>query len=484
MNKISTSLSTKTFFNKSLSILPKQLASFVFTMVIVLGSFVSGWGQTITISSISTNSTCINSATSVTVTFTSTGYSAGNKTFTAQLSNSSGSFVSGVTSIGTYSVNGSYAGTTTAASFTPSTASGAYLIRISEGAGGGLILSNTFSFTVNALPTATLPAAGCRGSTITISGANFTAGTGNTVTFTGSSAVSSLAATTASSLQVVIPSNATTGAITITNGNGCSVTTGSYTVNPLPTALVLTGSTICATPGGNGTITSSSSVSGINYQLFNSSNVAVQSAKPGTGSGLTWSGLSAGTGFYVIGTNATTGCVSAQSNAVNISTNSNPTATIPSASCVGTTITITGTNFTAGATNTVAFTGGSTTSTAATTATALVVVIPATATTGTITITNGNGCSVTTGSYTISTTVSPSVTIAQTAGTNPTCSGTGVTFTATPTNGGTPSYQWKKDGVDISGQTSATYTDAGTTAGSITVVMTSSLSCVTSATAT
>jgi hypothetical protein len=75
---------------------------------------------------------------------------------------------------------------------------------------------------------------------------------------------------------------------------------------------------------------------------------------------------------------------------------------------------------------------------------------------------------------TVNTPASPSVSIAISSGTNPTCTGTGVTFTATPTNGGmTPSYQWKKDGSDV-GSNIPTYTDAGTTAGAITCDMTSS----------
>jgi len=60
------------------------------------------------------------------------------------------------------------------------------------------------------------------------------------------------------------------------------------------------------------------------------------------------------------------------------------------------------------------------------------------------------------------------------------CSGTSVEFTTTPTNGGTPSYQWKKGGIDIPGETGATYTTTTLSNGNvITVEMTSSLSCAT-----
>ena len=79
-----------------------------------------------------------------------------------------------------------------------------------------------------------------------------------------------------------------------------------------------------------------------------------------------------------------------------------------------------------------------------------------------------------------------SVAIAITTGTNPTCAGASVTFTATPTNGGaTPTYQWQINGVNVGGATASTFTTTTLTTGQIvTCVMTSSLGVVTGSPAT
>ncbi|MFL5753736.1 MAG: beta strand repeat-containing protein, partial [Bacteroidia bacterium] len=86
-----------------------------------------------------------------------------------------------------------------------------------------------------------------------------------------------------------------------------------------------------------------------------------------------------------------------------------------------------------------------------------------------------------TNSYTvtITTPATPSVSVSASP-VNPVCAGTAVTFTATPTNGGTvPTYQWAVNGSNVGGATSSTFTSS-TLANNdqVTVIMTSNDPCV------
>ncbi|WP_299249937.1 hypothetical protein, partial [uncultured Cytophaga sp.] len=84
---------------------------------------------------------------------------------------------------------------------------------------------------------------------------------------------------------------------------------------------------------------------------------------------------------------------------------------------------------------------------------------------------------------TVGTTVIPSVTIA--ASQTSICIGTSVTFTATPINGGAATYQWRKNGATIPSATAVSYVASGILNNdAFDVVMTSTLSCPSTPTAT
>ncbi len=88
------------------------------------------------------------------------------------------------------------------------------------------------------------------------------------------------------------------------------------------------------------------------------------------------------------------------------------------------------------------------------------------------------------GSLSLTTALVPSVTIAA-APAGAICSGTNVTFTATPVNGGaTPTYQWSVAGVPVAGATNSTFSSSTLANGNtVRVTMTSSATCVNPASA-
>jgi YVTN family beta-propeller protein len=105
-------------------------------------------------------------------------------------------------------------------------------------------------------------------------------------------------------------------------------------------------------------------------------------------------------------------------------------------------------------------------------------------------VSNNATCNSTATSNSVTMTVTPSVTptvlVSVTAGSQTTCAGASVTFTATPTHGGaTPTYQWQLNNAPIGGATNATYTSASLANNDIIrCILTSNATCATATTAT
>lgn len=108
-------------------------------------------------------------------------------------------------------------------------------VQITSSAGSG---SSTASFTVTAPPppptiSGFSPASGVVGSTVTVSGSNFT---GATSTQIGSSASTAVTVISATSLSFVVPTGATSGTVKVSSPAGTATSTASYTVTAPPVA--------------------------------------------------------------------------------------------------------------------------------------------------------------------------------------------------------------------------------------------------------
>jgi hypothetical protein len=88
------------------------------------------------------------------------------------------------------------------------------------------------------------------------------------------------------------------------------------TINPLSDILDLTNSPICE--GETATLSSTAFEQGVSYQLFDGNGVSWGVPLEGTGSELKWVDVPVGTGYYVVGTNQTTHCMSKSSNLADV----------------------------------------------------------------------------------------------------------------------------------------------------------------------
>ncbi len=267
------------------------------------------------------------------------------------------------------------------------------------------------------------------------------------------------------------------------------------TVNPLPTANLTGGTTICT--GGN---------TNLQVSLTGTPNWSIN----GTGAGVTWpvNGITASPFALNVAPAATTtycitsvtdgnGCTTSGLNlcqTVTVTNNVTPSVTIAASTattiCAGTSVTFTATPVNGGATPTYQwFVNGNPQGPASVTNT--FTYSPLNGQSVTCIMTTSLACNTAPTAtsnallFTVNPVVNPTVTI-NTVPAGAICAGTSVTFTAVPNNGGmAPTYQWLSGGNPIPGQTTNTFTSSTLTNGQvITVQMTSSAACPSPAVAT
>ena len=262
------------------------------------------------------------------------------------------------------------------------------IIKVTNAAG---IASSASSFTVIQSPAITTftPNAGIVGTSVTVSGSNFTGTTG--VLFNGTPA-STFTVDSNTQFRVTVPSGATTGFITATNPAGSGASSTNFTVIQPPSITSFTptsgiiGSSVTIT-GNNFTGTTTVSFNGTAASIFTvDSNTQIRATVP---------------------SGATTGPVSVQNPAGSATSASNFTVILaptissftPTSGPVGTSVTISGNNFSS--VSGVSFNGTAAAVFAVDSPSQIRATVPSGATTGTISVTNPAGTGTSSGTFTV-----------------------------------------------------------------------------------
>ena len=334
----------------------------------------------------------------------------------------------------------------------------------------------------------------CATGTATVSGASSSNGT-IAWTDNGAGSITSGATTLTPVYTPAAGDAGTTVTLTMTVTNSpCTAATATYTVvvSASPTA---PSSPVNGSRCGTGTVNISASVNAGETIDWYAASTGGTVLTGGTGvTAFTTPSISATTTYYAQTRNITTGCISATRTAVTATFNALPTVSFTAqagaTACSNTdviyTTQATQTNYVwsfPGVLNTdYSITSGGTTSSN----TVTLKWLTAGSKTVTVNYTNASGCTAATATSSTATTVTLQTTasVSIVASANPICPGASITFTATPVNGGTPSYQWKVNNVNA-GTNSATFISSAIANNAVvSVVMTSNATCVTGSPAT
>ena len=283
------------------------------------------------------------------------------------------------------------------------------------------------------------PAIGPIGTTVTITGTNFSTIPANNVVKFFNNKTATVTASTATSITVTVPPGTITGKI--------SVTTNCITVQSVTdfTIGASTFPTITSFTPVSGLVGITVTISGTNFSTtpvnntvkFNGTTAVVTAST--TTSITTTVPASATTGKIAVTVAGNT------ANSTNDFTVTTPLPTItsftPVSGQVNTPVTITGTNFsTTPANNTVKF-NGTTAVVSASTATSITVTVPANATTGEITVTIAGNTGTSATNFTV--TAGATINIATQPSASSVCNGASATFTTAATGTTNIAYQWQ-----------------------------------------
>ncbi len=342
---------------------------------------------------------------------------------------------------------------------------------------GCLAAATQKSVTINALPTPSITGAAtvCAGTTGSIY--SVINETGHTYSWTVAGGIITGGAGTNS--ITVTWGAAGTGTVDVTEtitATSCSAaaTQRSVTINALPTPNITGADAVCA--GVTGSIYSVANVTGHTYSWT----VAGGTITDGSGTNsitVTWG--AAGPGIVDVTETITATSCSAAATQKSVTINALPTPSITGAATVC--AEVTGSVYSVinetGHTYSWTVAGGTITGGAGTNS---ITVTWGAAGSGTVDVTEtitATGCSAAATQKSVTINPLQPVNVSIVASANPVCSGTPVTFTATPTNGGTtPVYQWKVNGTDA-GTNSSTYTYTPANNDAIICVLTSNETC-------
>ena len=233
------------------------------------------------------------------------------------------------------------------------------------------------------------PSDGSVGTSVVITGTNFSSTmAGNVVSFNGTAATVSAATTT--QLSVTVPTGATTGKISVTVGSLTATSSDNFTVSASSTATA----TLTSFSPSSGAVGTTVIVTGTNFSATGASNTVTFNGISAVVSSATTTQLTvtvplgASTGKIAVTTNGNTATSTADFTVTAASTELTITS-FTGSGAVGSTIIITGANFSTTASNNTVTINGVTAAVTAATATQLTVTVPAGATSGVISVTVG-----------------------------------------------------------------------------------------------